>query len=87
MTFESKSIPSQGFPNPVEQAAVILEVCGDDFCEARAIVTTNLRFARTQGDILYWSGVERALVFDENQTEGPRGQTDTKVPRGRNASA
>lgn len=67
MTFENKSIPSQGFPNPIKQAAVILEICEGDFRAAGAIATTNLRFANIKEDILYWSAVEQALVFEQSR--------------------
>jgi hypothetical protein len=61
MSFADKTTMCPDFPDPVEQAAVILEICRNDGCDARAIAVTNVKFARTQDDVLFWSRVEEAL--------------------------
>jgi hypothetical protein len=62
MSFDCESAPEPDVPNPTEQARVILEVCHYDISDARAIAARNVKFARTQEDIGYWSQVEQALT-------------------------
>jgi hypothetical protein len=61
MSFARKTTICADFPDPVEQAAVILEICRDDICDAREIAVTNVKFARTHDDLLFWSKVQEAL--------------------------
>jgi hypothetical protein len=61
MRVRNKPTRCQEFPDPVEQAAVILEICGGDIWGARAIAMMNVKFARTNDDVDFWSKVEEAL--------------------------
>jgi hypothetical protein len=62
MSFAGNS--NSSIPNPLEQARVLLEVCCDDLHDARAIAATNVKFARTEENILYWCQVEQQLNFE-----------------------
>jgi hypothetical protein len=64
MSFAHKTAMCPDFPDPVEQAAVILEICRDDICDARAIAMRNVKFARTRDDLRFWSRVEEELSAD-----------------------
>jgi hypothetical protein len=59
------------FPDPVEQAEALLEICQGDIGEVEGIATTNFEFAKYQADRIYWSRVgvlisrkERAVVME-----------------------
>jgi hypothetical protein len=49
------------FPNPVEHAAALIEVCGS-LDAAREVAAFNWEFAQTAKDFLYWIHVENALT-------------------------
>ena len=51
----------QGPPNPVEHAAVVLEVCNGCIEEACEICLTNMRADRAAG-FRYWQTVLRSLT-------------------------
>ena len=54
------------FPDPVEQAEALLEICRGDIHEAEGIAATNLEFAKYQADRIYWSRV-RVLISRQEQ--------------------
>ena len=49
------------FPNPVEHAVTLIEVCGSVEA-AREVAAFNWEFAQTSQDFLYWMSVERVLI-------------------------
>lgn len=48
-------------PNPVEHAMVLIDLCGDNLEQARAIADMNWEFASTEKDLFYWLRVARVL--------------------------
>jgi hypothetical protein len=65
MDVDGQPVFNGHFPNPVEQAEALLEICQGDVHEAQAIATTNLKFAKYQADRLYWSRVEALISKQE----------------------
>jgi hypothetical protein len=49
------------FPNPVEHAVTLIEVCGS-LEAAREVAAFNWEFAQTSEDFLYWIRIESALT-------------------------
>ena len=81
MRFEDKSIASPDLPEPAEQAAVLLEIFEGDICEAKAVADTNVRFATTEQDILYWSPAGQTLVLGAGQLTIPESPSRLWIQR------
>jgi hypothetical protein len=52
------------FPNPVEHASILIEVCGTREAAQRA-ARDNQDFASTTEEYKYWHSVEAALTPEE----------------------
>jgi hypothetical protein len=66
MAIGGQVVFNEEFPDPAEQAEVLLEICQGDICEAQAIVVTNLKYANCHTDRVYWLRVE-ALISNQYQ--------------------
>jgi hypothetical protein len=51
---ESQPVFKGPFPDPEQQAEALLEICQGDVDEAQRIAATNLKFARSWDDGIYW---------------------------------
>lgn len=57
--------PAFEFPNPEEQADVLMEICEVDVQDAQTIATHNVKFARNERNRDYWSRV-KGLISKEH---------------------
>jgi len=58
MLIDAKGLGEGEFPDPVAQAEALLEMCRGDIHEAQLLASTNITFARNEGDHHYWSRVK-----------------------------
>jgi len=61
MSFDSMAVLRSDFPDPVEQARAVLEICDDNIQVARSLVWTQLKLAKNLEEIHYWCKVEKSL--------------------------
>ena len=66
MLIAANALAEGEFPDPAEQAVALLEMCQGDIREARLLASTNVTFARSEGDLHYWSRVT-LLIPEEDK--------------------
>jgi hypothetical protein len=53
------------FPNPVEQAAALIDECGGDLDEARALADLSVDCSSTKQELKWWRSVRISLTPSE----------------------
>jgi hypothetical protein len=78
---ESQPVCKGPFPDPEQQAEALLEICPGDVDEAQGIAATNLKFARSWDDGVYWLRVEGLIEASAGRDFGKRDNGKPKTGR------